>query len=49
MLPGPKDPGMAEKDVKKTGVTPLGGLMDPYTSEERGLKFTGSKGPTCGV
>ena len=29
---------MAEKGVrKKTGVTPLVGLMDPYTSEERGF------------
>ena len=26
MLPGPKDPRMAEKGVQKTGVTPLVGL-----------------------
>ena len=38
MVPGPKDPRMAEKGVrKKTGVTPLVSLMDPYTSEERGF------------
>ena len=38
MLPGPKDPRMAEKGVrKKTGVTPLVGLMDLYTSEELGF------------
>ena len=37
MLPGPKDPRMAEKGVKKSGVTPLMGLMDLYTSEERGF------------
>ena len=29
---------MAEKGVqKKTDVTPLVGLMDPYTNEERGF------------
>ena len=33
----PKDPRLAENCVKKTGVTPLVGLMDPYTSEERGF------------
>ena len=38
MLPGPKDPLLAEKGVKKkTGVRPLVGLMDPYASEERGF------------
>ena len=37
MLPGPNDPRVAEKGVKKTCVTPLVGLMDPYTSEERGF------------
>ena len=38
MIPGPKNPLMAEKGVrKKTGVTPLVDLMDPYTSEERGF------------
>ena len=37
MLPGPKDPRMAEKGVKKTGVPPLMGLMNPYTCEERGF------------
>ena len=36
ILPGLKDPRLAKKGVKKkTGVTPLVGLMDPYTSEER--------------
>ena len=40
---------MAEKGVKKTGVTPLVGLMDPYTQEECGfLNVTRSKGPMCG-
>ena len=38
MFPSPKDPRMAEKGVKKkTGITPLFGLMDPYTSEKRGF------------
>ena len=37
MLPGPKDPRVAEKGVKKTGVTPLVGLIDPYISEEHGF------------
>ena len=38
MLLGPKDPRMAEKGLKKkTCVTPLVGLMDLYTSEERGF------------
>ena len=52
MLPAPKASRVAEKGVKKkkTGVTPLVGLMDPYTREECGvLNVTGSKGPTCGV
>ena len=36
MLPGPKDPRVAQKGVKKKiGATPLVGLMDPYTSKER--------------
>ena len=38
MLPGPKDPRVAEKGVKKkTGVMPLVGLMDPYAHEECGF------------
>ena len=37
-FPGPKDPGVAKKGVKKkTGITPLVGLMDPNTSKELGF------------
>ena len=48
MLPDPKDPRVAEKGVKKkTDVTPLVGLMDPYSREECGFfkMLPGSKDP----
>ena len=37
MLPGPKDPPWRKGCKKKTGFTPLVGLMDPYTIKERGF------------
>ena len=48
MLPDPKDPRVSEKGVKKkTDITPLVGLMDPYSREECGFfkMLPGSKDP----